>query len=103
MLEGKGSAYNRRADNPWKPRSERKRTWFSEVFIPEHRDELADEARTKRFECLRKKYHDVPLNWAVIQLFWREGNLTIPDIAEILETDEETIDSEIDRARQNAR
>lgn len=101
MLKGNGSAYNRRKDNPWTKGN--KRTWFSEIFDPDHRAEAEREAKAERLNCLRRKYQDVPLNWAVIQLFWREGNLTIADVAKILETDEDTITWEIDRARQNAR
>ena len=59
--------------------------------------------KRERLENLRRKYHDVPLNLAVMQLFWREGRLTISDITQILETDEDTVKWEIDRARQNAR
>ena len=103
MLSGKGSAYNRRKDNPWTPRGEKKRTWFSEAFDPEHRAEVARERKRERLDCLRRKYHDIPLHYAVIQLFWREGGLTVADLAEILETDEDTINSEIDRAELNAR
>ena len=94
----------KRNANPWLTRSELKqRNWFSEVFDPEHRDQVARERKSERLDGLKRKYHDVPLHWAVIQLFWREANLTIPDIALILETDEDTVTWEIDRARQNAR
>ena len=65
--------------------------------------ERAKKAKRDRLDALRRKYHDVPLNMAVIQLFWREGGLTIRDLAIILETDEGTIESEIDRAELNAR
>ena len=59
--------------------------------------------KQNRLENLKRKYHDMPLKYAVMQLFWRERNLTIPDIAKILETDEDTVQFEIDIARQNAR
>ena len=99
MLKGKGSAYNRRKDNPWTTGN--KRTWFSEAFDPDHRAEVEREAKAERLNCLRRKYHDVPLHWAVIQLI-REGGLTHQDMAKVLETDTDTISNEIDRARQNA-
>ena len=67
------------------------------------RDEKAKARKRERLDCLRRKYHDVPFHYAVMQLFWREGKLTISDIAKILETDEDTVKFEIDRARQNAR
>ncbi|MDE0397283.1 MAG: hypothetical protein OXL96_05690 [Candidatus Poribacteria bacterium] len=69
----------------------------------EKRDNAAKARKRERLANLRRKYHDVPLHSAVIQLFWREGNLTISDIAKILETDEDTVKFEIDIARQNAR
>ena len=65
--------------------------------------ERASKARRERLDGLRRKYSDIPLNMAVIQLFWREGGLTVSDLAEVLETDEDTIMFEIDRAEQNAR
>lgn len=86
--------------NPWDRKQNR--TWFSEAFDPEHRAEVAKEAKAKRFEGLKRKYSDVPLHWAVIQLYSREGKLRIRDIAKILETDEATISQELDIARQNA-
>ena len=55
------------------------------------RDERAKAKKRERLDCLRRKYHDVPLNLAVMQLFWREGRLTISDITQILETDEDTV------------
>ena len=67
------------------------------------REAKRKQQRQERFEALRRKYSDVGLHWAVIQLFWREARLTVRDIAEILETDEDTIRGEIDIARQNAR
>ena len=67
------------------------------------RDEKAKAEKRERLACLRRKYHDVPLRHAVMNLFWREANLTIPDIAEILETDEDTVKFEIDIIRQDAR
>ena len=67
------------------------------------RDDAAKAKKRERLECLRRKYHDVPLHSAVIQLFWREARLTIDDIAFILETDADTVKFEIDIARQNAR
>jgi len=67
------------------------------------REERQARKRQERFDGLRRKYQDVPLHWAVIQLFWREARLTVSDIAEILETDEDTVRFEIDIARQNAR
>ena len=60
-------------------------------------------AHRERLDSLRRKYSDFPLNMAVIQLFWREGGLTVSDLARILETDEATVNSEIDRAELNAR
>lgn len=66
------------------------------------RDEKAKAKQQERLDCLRRKYHDIPLRYAVMQLFWRERNLTVSDIASILETDEDTVRWEIDRARQNA-
>ena len=67
------------------------------------RDEKAKAKKRERLDCLRRKYHDVPFHLAVMQLFWRERNLTIDDIAVILETDYDTVNWEVDRARQNAR
>ena len=66
------------------------------------RDDKAKAEKRERLECLRRKYHDVPFHYAVLQLFWREGNLTISDIAKILETDEDTVKFEVDIIRQNA-
>ena len=67
------------------------------------RDDAAKAEKRERLACLRRKYHDVPLRHAVMNLFWREAKLTISDIAEILETDEKTVKTEIDTIRQDAR
>jgi len=67
------------------------------------RDEQAKARKRERLDCLRRKYHDVPFHLAVLQLFWREGKLTISDIAKILETDEDTVRFEVDIIRQKAR
>lgn len=67
------------------------------------REERKARKRQERLDGLKRKYADIPLHWAVIQLFWREARLKVSDIAEILETDEDTVRFEIDIARQNAR
>ena len=84
----------------WKTRHELKQS-------EERRAKAVEDAKQKRLEALKRKYRPiaekVSLNWAVIQLFWREGKLTQADIASILDTDEDTINFEIGIARQNAR
>jgi len=78
--------------NPW-----------SRNFKPIDRDALARERKRERMEGLKRKYHDVPFHHAVMNLFWREGRLTMDDIATILETDDDTVKWEIDKIRQDAR
>lgn len=67
------------------------------------RDDAAKARKNKRMEDLKRKYHDVPFHHAVLLLFWREGRLTIDDIAKILETDSDTVRFEVDKIRQDAR
>ena len=64
--------------------------------------ERAERQHRERLDGLRRKYHDVPLHWAVIQLI-REGGLTHQDMATVMQTDIDTIGWEVERARQNAR
>ena len=103
MLKGKGSAYNRRKDNPWIPRNRQKRTWFSEMFDPDHRAEVRAEQHAKRAAILKRKYAGVPLDEAIFALFFRVGNLTQREVAEILDTDTDTVKFAIDLARQRAK
>lgn len=65
------------------------------------------EKREAKLRRLKRKYGNPErrnwrVNWAVIQLYWRE-NLTVEECAEVLGISEESVEFEIDIAKQNAK
>lgn len=65
--------------------------------------EQAKAKKRARLYALKRKYADVGLYDAIFMLFFRERRLSIPDVAWILETDEDTVSAEIDIIEQNRR
>lgn len=69
----------------------------------EEKEAREHEARQERLEGLKRLYSDVPLRHAVIQLLGSRPRLSYAEIAWIKETDERSIEFEVDMARQDAR